>query len=201
MAEHPRAPRDVLHHYLQQTRDALLWKLEGLGERELRLPRTPTGTNLLGIVRHCANVEIGYFGTTFGREWPDPDAPGYVPDAAYDTDPQADWWVDADVPARAVVGFYRDVWAFADATITDLPLEATGRVPWWPEASNTVPLHLVLVHVIADLTRHARPAAKRREPLDGAAGVRDGSSHGPAGVDWPSYVARLQQVADRFPTA
>ena len=32
----------------------------------------PTGTNLLGIVRHVANVEIGYFGPTFGREWPTP---------------------------------------------------------------------------------------------------------------------------------
>ena len=54
----------ALHHYLQEARDALLWKVEGLAERDLRLPRTPTGTNLLGIVRHVANVEIGYFGPT-----------------------------------------------------------------------------------------------------------------------------------------
>ena len=37
-------PKDVLCHYLQEARDALLWKLEGLSEHEVRLPRTPTGT-------------------------------------------------------------------------------------------------------------------------------------------------------------
>jgi hypothetical protein len=200
MAAHPHAPKAVLHQYLQKTREALLWKLDGLGERDLRLPRTPTGTNLLGIVRHCANVEIGYFGPTFGREWPAPDAPGYVPDTAYDADPQADWWVDADVPASAIVDFYRDVWAFADATIEELPLDATGRVPWWPEESNTVPLHLVLVHVLADLTRHAGHADLLREQADGAAGLRSASTNLPDGVDWPAYVARLEAVADRFPS-
>jgi hypothetical protein len=39
------APKDVLKNYLQGARDVLLWKLEGLSERDQRLPRTPTGTN------------------------------------------------------------------------------------------------------------------------------------------------------------
>src|SRR5689334_2554386 len=62
----------ALRHYLQASRDALLWKLDGLGQRDLRMPRTPTGTNLIGIVKHMANVEISYFGDTFGRDWPTP---------------------------------------------------------------------------------------------------------------------------------
>ena len=66
--------RTVLHHYLQDARDALLWKLDGLDERALRLPRTPTGTNLLGLVKHAAGVEIGYFGECFGRDFPGLDA-------------------------------------------------------------------------------------------------------------------------------
>jgi hypothetical protein len=69
----PESPKADLHRYLQAARDALLWKLDGLGERDLRLPRTPTGTNLIGIVKHMANVEIGYFADTFGREWPTPE--------------------------------------------------------------------------------------------------------------------------------
>ncbi|HEV8525923.1 MAG TPA: DUF664 domain-containing protein, partial [Actinomycetes bacterium] len=60
-----KEPKAALRHYLQSNRDALLWKLDGLGERDLRMPRTPTGTNLIGIVKHMANVEIGYFGDTF----------------------------------------------------------------------------------------------------------------------------------------
>ena len=104
-----RDTKAALQHYLQEARDALLWKLEGLGERDLRLPRTPTGTNLLGIVRHVANVEIGYFGPTFGREWPHPDHPLRVGDEDADADPQADWWVPADVSAAEVAEFYRQV--------------------------------------------------------------------------------------------
>ena len=191
-------PKTALHHYLQEARDALLWKLEGLGERDLRLPRTPTGTNLLGIVRHVANVEIGYFGPTFGREWPDPEAPLLVTDADYDTDPQADWWVPADVAATEVADFYRAVWAFSDATIADLPLDATGAVPWWSEERRTVSLQRTIVHVISDTTRHAGHADILREGIDGAAGLRVASTNLPD-VDWSAYAARLTQVAEEFP--
>src|SRR5690349_8402180 len=38
-------PKTALHYYLQQSRDSLVWKLDGLSEREARLPRTPTGNN------------------------------------------------------------------------------------------------------------------------------------------------------------
>lgn len=190
-------PKAALHHYLQESREALLWKLEGVGERDLRLPRTPTGTNLLGIVKHVANVEIGYFGPTFGREWPDPDHPLVVTDADYDADPQSDWWVRAEVSAAEVVDFYREVAAFADATIADLPLDAVGTVPWWPGERSTVSLHRVVVHVIADTTRHAGHADILREGIDGAAGLTVAAPNLPD-VDWPAYVARLTRVAERF---
>ena len=194
-----RDPKAALQTYLQDARDALLWKLEGLGERDLRLPRTPTGTNLLGIVRHVANVEIGYFGPTFGREWPDPGHPLVVSDADYDADPQADWWVPASIPAAEVVDLYRAVWAFSDATVADLPLDAEGTVAWWSPANRAVTLHRVLVHVIADTTRHAGHADVLRESVDGAAGLRSAVSNLPDDVDWPAYVARLTRVAEEFP--
>lgn len=189
----------VLRRYLQNAREAVLWKLEGLSERDLRLPRTPTGTNLLGIVRHVANVEVGYFGPTFGRAWPDPDHPLMVSDETYDDDPQADWWVPAEVGASEVADFYRDVWSFSDATIAGLPLDARGTVPWWPEEHRAVTLQLVLVHVIADTTRHAGHADILREGIDGAAGLTGSTSNLPGDVDWPAYVARLEREAGKFP--
>jgi len=192
-------PKAALQRYLQDARDALLWKLDGLGERSLRLPRTPTGTNLLGIVRHVANVEIGYFGPTFNREWPDPDHPLAVSDDDYDADTQADWWVPATVPAVEVVDFYRAVWAFSDAAVTELPLDAAGVVPWWSPASRDVTLHRVLVHVLADTTRHAGHADVLRETVDGAVGLRPAVSNLPDDVDWPAYVKRLRSVAEEFP--
>lgn len=190
-------PKADLKRYLDTVREALLWKLEGVGERDLRWPRTPTGTNLLGIVRHVANVEIGYFGPTFGREWPEPDHPLVVDDADYDADPQADWWVPAEVSAADVVDFYRQVIAFSDATIAALPLDAVGRVQWWSDGDVT--LHLVVTHVIVDIARHAGHADVLREEVDGAVGLRSDVSNLPDGVDWPAYVERLQQVAERFP--
>ncbi|MDA8324536.1 MAG: DUF664 domain-containing protein, partial [Actinomycetota bacterium] len=53
-----------LRRYLQQARDAVLWKLDGLSEYDARRPLVPTGTNLLGLVKHLALVEFGYFGDT-----------------------------------------------------------------------------------------------------------------------------------------
>ena len=53
------AAKHQLHDYLQQGRDALLWKLDGLSEYDLRRPLVPTGTNLLGLVKHVAGTEAG----------------------------------------------------------------------------------------------------------------------------------------------
>ena len=44
--------RADLHRYLQDAREALLWKLEGLSEYDVRRPLVPSGTNLLGLVKH-----------------------------------------------------------------------------------------------------------------------------------------------------
>ncbi|WP_418059252.1 DinB family protein [Pimelobacter simplex] len=192
-------PAVVLRKYLASARTALVWKLEGLGERDLRLPRTPTGTSLLGIVLHCANVEIGYFGPTFARAWPEPLHPALIPDDAYDTDPQADWTVPADLPAAELVAFYARVGEFADAAFDELALDAPGRVPWWPEGRAETTLHEVAVHVLSDLHRHAGHADVLREMIDGAAGMRPGMTNVPDAVDWPAQVARLTAIADRFP--
>jgi uncharacterized damage-inducible protein DinB len=189
-------PKAVLHHYLQEARDALLWKLEGLGERDVRLPRTATGTNLLGIVKHALNVEAGYFGDTFGRSWPTPEE--LVPASEYETDPQGDWYATDAETAAGLVELYRRVWAFADETITSLPLDAPGQVPWWSEGNRDVTLLGVIVHVTADLGRHAGQADILREQIDGSVGLVVGRPNIPD-LDWPAYVAKLTALAERFP--
>lgn len=188
-------PKNALREYLQGQRDALLWKLDGLGERDLRMPRTPTGTNLIGIVKHMANVEIGYFGDTFGREWPTPEE--RIPEDAYETDPQADWYATADETCDGIVDLYRRVWAFADTTIEELPLDALGQVPWWPSDRNSVSLERIIVHVIVDLSRHVGHADILREGIDGAAGMLVNATNLPE-HDWPAYVAKLTALAERY---
>ena len=189
-------PKAALRHYLQASRDALLWKLDGLGERDLRLPRTPTGTNLIGIVKHMANVENGYFGDTFGRVWPTPHE--LVSEEDYVADPQADWYATESETCEGIVDLYRRVWTFADPTIEELPLDALGRVAWWGEDRNPVTLERVIVHVIVDLTRHVGQADILREHIDGAVGLRADTSNLPEGQDWPAYVTRLTRLAERF---
>ncbi len=187
-------PKAVLRRYLQEAREALLYKLDGLSERDLRLPRTPTGMNLLGIVKHCLNVEVGYFGPTFDRVWPT--AEELVAEDAYDTDPQADWYATEDETATGLVDLYRRVWTFADQTIDSRPLEALGRVPWWREGHQEVNLHTVIVHVTCDLARHAGHADILREGIDGAVGLRSPGDNLPD-VDWPAYAKKVTALAER----
>jgi uncharacterized damage-inducible protein DinB len=189
-------PKGTLHRYLQAARDALLWKLEGLSEREARLPRTPTGNSLLGVVKHCLNVEAGYFGPTFGRAFPTMEE--LVSDEALGHDPQADWYATADESKDGLIDLYRRVRTFADQTIDELPLEARGLVPWWPPSRREVTLQRVIVHVTYDLARHAGQADIMREQYDSAVGCQPENTNVPDGYDWPAYVAGLVALADRF---
>jgi hypothetical protein len=186
-------PKEDLHRYLHAAREALLWKLDGLSEYDIRRPMTPTGTNLLGLVKHVASVELGYFGDTFRRPFEEP-----LPWLADDAEPNADMWATADESREQIVGLYRRAWAHSDATIDTLPLDAIGRVPWWPADRNEVTLHRVLVHMIAETDRHAGHADIVRELIDGAAGLRPGNDNLAPGDQawWESYRSRLEHVAE-----
>ena len=182
-----------LQHYLQGGRDALVWKLEGLSEYDVRRPMTATGTNLLGLLKHLAYVEMGYFGATFGR--PVAEAQPWIDDQV---ELNADMWASGEESREDVVALYHRAWAAADATIEALPLDAPGRVPWWTGDGAQVTLNLVLVHVIAETHRHAGHADIVRELVDGAAGLRAGNDNLPAGTDaawWQTYRERLERVA------
>jgi uncharacterized damage-inducible protein DinB len=187
-------PKSALHHYLRACRDDLIWKLDGLSERDARLPRTPTGNNLLGVIKHCLNVEAGYFGPTFGREFPT--SQELVPMDAYDEDPQADWYARADETKDGLIDLYRRVGLFADETIEQLPLGAPGRVPWWQPERQEVTLQQIIVHVIYDLARHAGHADIMREAHDRAVGWQQTSTNIPDDYDWPAYVAKLNELAN-----
>ena len=186
-------PKAHLHRYLQTARDALLWKLEGLGEYDVRRPMTPTGTNLLGLLKHLAYVEMGYFGPTFGR--PVPEVDPWIQD---DIEPNADMWATPEESREDVLALYRRAWAVTDATVEELPLDAPGSVPWWSPDKQAVTLHQILVHVIAETNRHAGHADIVRELVDGTAGLRADNDNLPDDVDdawWPSYRERLEVAA------
>lgn len=153
-----------LRRYLQQARDAVLWKLDGVSEYDVRRPLVPTGTNLLGLVKHLAGVEFGYFGDTFGRPFTGP--------LPWDeSDPVSDLYATPGESRDFITGLYRQAWEHAEATIDSLDLDAVGRVPWWPPERAEVTLHRVLVHVTAETCQHAGHADIVRELIDGQAGL------------------------------
>jgi hypothetical protein len=185
-------PKADLHHYLQIARGALLWKLEGLSEYDVRRPMTPTGTNLLGILKHVASVEAGYLGDCFGRPFGE-----RLPWFDDDAEPNADMWATADESREMIVGLYHRVWGNSDATIEALGLDAVGLVPWWPEDVQEVTLQLVIVHMIAETNRHAGHADILRELIDGAVGDRLGNTNVPDfdPAWWQSHRNRIEAAA------
>ena len=119
-----------LRWYLQSARDALLWKLDGLSEYDSRRPLTPTGTNLLGLVKHATYVESGYLADSFGRP------SGLELPWLGTAEPCSDLWVLPDQSRSSIVDGYRRSWTRADATLDELPLDTVGAVPWWPVEDN-----------------------------------------------------------------
>jgi uncharacterized damage-inducible protein DinB len=185
-------PKADLHRYLQTAREALLWKLEGLSEYDIRRPMVPTGTNLLGLVKHVASVEFGYFGETFGRPSGEP-----LPWFEDGAEPNADMWATPDESREQIVALYHRAWSNSDATIDALTLDAPGHVPWWPAERNEVTLHRILVHMLAETNRHAGHADIVRELIDSSAGLREGNDNMPAQDKawWETYRDRLEHVA------
>jgi len=180
-----------LQRYLQTAREAVLWKMDGLSEYDVRRPMTMTGTNLVGLVKHLASVEAGYFGATFGRPFSEP-----MPWWDDDAEANADLWATADESRDEIVELYRRVWAHSNATIEALALDATGEVPWWPEDRRAVTLHRILVHVIAETNRHAGHADVVRELIDGTVGLRaDNDNMWAPPEGWEAYRERLERIA------
>ncbi|MER7579641.1 DinB family protein [Kitasatospora sp. NPDC097691] len=158
--------KDNLHGRLRRDREALLWKLDGLSEYDARRPLTATGTNLLGLVKHVATVEARYFGEVFDRPSPEP-LPRWQDHSA-----GSDLWATEDETRDQIIAFYRRTWEHSDATINELPLDAPGHVPWWPEPHPNTNLFAIMIHVLGESIRHAGHADVLREGLDGRTGLR-----------------------------
>ena len=177
-------PKSDLRRYLQEAREALLWKLEGLSDYDVRRPLVRTGTNLLGLVKHVASVEFGYFGEAFGRPSGEP-----LPWFEADAEPNADMWATVDESREQIVALYHRAWVHSDATINALDLDAIGHVPWWPKDRNEVTLHHILVRIVAETNRHAGHADIVRELIDASAGWREGQRQ---------HAARRRRVVEAY---
>jgi hypothetical protein len=132
-------PKTELLRALQVSRAVVTAKLDGLSEYDVRRPLAPTGTNLLGLVKHLAGLEYGYLGESFGR-------------------PPVE---------RPVVDVYRKACAHADTTVTSLELNSPGYVAHWAAGHRETTLGVLLIRMVAETSQHAGHADILREQLDG----------------------------------
>jgi uncharacterized damage-inducible protein DinB len=143
---------------LNRHRDAALWKLEGLDDEQLRRPMVPSGTSLLGTMKHMAWVEYWWFCETFGREMP-------VPDFDED-DPDAEFRIEPDETTADILALYDRARTAADQAAKEIELDELGTA-WTGEK---VSMRWVLIHMLEEDARHVGQMDVIRELIDGATG-------------------------------
>ena len=181
-----------LHRYLQQARDGLVSKLDDLDEFDIRRPMTPSGTNLLGLVKHLTGVELGYLVESAGRPT-EIKLPWNEDGSVWES---GDMWAKPDESREYLVDLYKSVWRQSDDSIEQLALDAPATVAWWPEERRETTFGHLLVRVVAETAQHAGHADIIRESIDGRGG-RDHDDVGNADW-WNTYVGQIQTAADTF---
>jgi hypothetical protein len=185
--------KEELHRQLQASRAALLSRVDNLTEYGRRRPMTPTGTNLLGLVKHLAGLEYGYLGESFSH--PAPESMSWIEDGSIWQG--ADMWARLDESSEYIIGLYRRACAHADGVIAALDLEAPGSVAHWPEDRRDTTLGVLLIRMVAETAQHAGHADIIRELIDGKGGPDQDAIDEPT---WRAYITQVQAAASMFAT-
>lgn len=183
--------KEVLWQSLRKRRAAMIAKVDQLTEYDQRRPLTPSGTNLLGLIKHLAGEEYGYLGDSFGR--PPLERPAWFRDDPYR---EVDMWATPDESSRYIIDVYKQASTHADSTIAELDLSSPGRVPHWPEGSQQTTLGELMALMVAETAQHLGHADIIRELVDGRLGSGKSIDEDPA--FWERRRAAVQRAADAF---
>jgi hypothetical protein len=153
-----RPEREMLSDFLTWYRQVIVNKVAGLSLGDASRPMTPTGLSPLGIVKHLASVEAGWFrdtfaGESFGSEVSNTDS----------------FRLAAEDTVESVTAAYLDECAHSGEVVAATrSLDQLSARP-----SNTyghVSLRWILVHMLEETARHAGHLDLMRESLDGHIG-------------------------------
>ena len=147
--------KQLLSAFLDQQRDVVLWKLDGLTDDQLRQPVTPGGLYLLGLVKHLAGAEYYWLCEIFQR----PAEPGSL--AASD-----DVQLEPGDTTDSVLGYYTRARSASDQAISEVDLDATATT--W--LGDTVSFRWAILHMIEEAARHAGHADFIRQHIDDTTG-------------------------------
>jgi hypothetical protein len=183
--------KEELHRKLQASRAGLLSKLDNLSDYDRRRPMTPTGTNLLGLVKHLAGLEYLYLGESFGR--PAPESMSWIDDGSiWDG---ADMWAKPEESSEYIIGLYGRACLHADDVVAALDLQAPGLVAHWPEDRRDTTLGFLLIRMVSETAQHAGHADIIRELIDGTGGPDQDTIDESA---WREYIVQVQAAANAF---
>lgn len=152
--------KEVLTGFLDHYRKTLLEICEGLTEEQLRRPMVPSGTSLLGLVKHLVYVERGWFQESVANE------PFEYP---FDSDdPDIDFRIEEGETSEEIFDLYRRACersrrALEEASLDDLIQD--------PKRSRDYNVRWIAVHMIEETARHVGHADILREQIDGRTGA------------------------------
>ncbi|MFJ9740911.1 DinB family protein [Streptomyces sp. NPDC101166] len=155
--------RTMLEGWLEYHRQTLAWKCEGLTDAQLRTASAPPSElSLLGLVRHMAEVERGWFREVLVGEDAEPiyfsdedrDGEFHLTEADSWEEAHATWQTEMEIARRNAAGFQLD----------DL---SRGKSRHSGEPFN---LRWIYTHMIEEYARHNGHADLLRERIDGATG-------------------------------
>lgn len=149
--------KELLMLFLQNQRDVLLWKLEGLTDEQLQQTHAPSSLTLIGIVKHLTRVE---------GSWLQQDLLGT--EVLVLNKPKDEWNLEPRETCDGIIAGYRTACAKSDEIVEKLPLETVLAEPHPQQAGVT--LRWALMHMIEETARHLGQADMIRESIDGMVG-------------------------------
>jgi len=150
--------RQQLESWLDFHRETLLWKCEGLTDEQLKTASVPPSTlTLLGLVRHMAEVERGWFAGPLGLDETDIYCTEDNPDGDFDDVAEADAAADLETFRREMTTYREHAPQFSLDDLLHRP-------------HRDYSLRWIYLHMIEEYARHNGHADLIRERIDGATG-------------------------------
>jgi uncharacterized damage-inducible protein DinB len=155
-------PRELLLGYLDWYRDALLRKIAGLSDTQLRTPLAPLGWSPLGLVKHLGWVERRWMRWGFAAE----DILPYLPGGD-----EVEWTVTAEESTDSVMSAYFDEVERSRSLAAGADLTASSRIGGRFKTRDQAPsLSRILFHLLQEYARHLGHLDIARQLIDGVTG-------------------------------
>lgn len=156
--------RDTLLGFLDYYRNELIAKSDGLSDEQARATSVPpSDLTIMGLIRHMAEVERGWFRRTLAAEQV---APIWIRESHPTGDPDGDFHMTSTDTLSVALDHLRSEISIADVNIAKFKL---GDLASQKSRHGGIPnLRWIVVHMIEEYARHCGHADLIRECIDGA---------------------------------